>query len=140
MAAFALDPADLAALAQQLKPIIQAAVQDAFDAKLAQAAKAHPEYADKYNNPYGSEEAFAAAARRKEFPTFRLMRRVTARWADVLKAIEAKKHDPKPAVRKAKPETAGADQEQEAEPDVDIEAMVNDALKAPAASAQRGSK
>lgn len=52
------------------------------------AAKAPPKYADKDRNPYGSERAFLDAARRGEFPTFRVVRRVTAMWAEVEAALE----------------------------------------------------
>jgi hypothetical protein len=49
-----------------------------------------PRYADALSNPLGSPRAFADAARRGDFPTFRRCRRVTALWLDVEAWIESR--------------------------------------------------
>jgi hypothetical protein len=49
-----------------------------------------PRYADAESNPLGSARAFADAARRGDFPTFRRSRRVTAKWSDVEAWIESR--------------------------------------------------
>lgn len=49
-----------------------------------------PRYADAKDNPLGSARAFADAARRGDFPTFRRSRRVTALWTDVEAWIQSR--------------------------------------------------
>jgi hypothetical protein len=75
-----LSDADLDRLAARLAPRLAAAL-----------APAHPEWADKDHNPYGSERAFLDVARRGDFKSFRRNRRITARWVDVAAAIESSK-------------------------------------------------
>jgi hypothetical protein len=53
-------------------------------------APAAPKYADALHNPLGSPRAFADAARRGDFTTFRRSRRVTAYWCDVERWIESR--------------------------------------------------
>jgi hypothetical protein len=60
-----------------------------------------PEWADKDHNPYGSERAFLDAARRREFPTFTVRRRVTAEWSHVVEAIQKKRREKKGAEERA---------------------------------------
>lgn len=73
---------ELRALAARLAPL----VAEQLGPLLGQSSV--PRYADKDDNPYGRQRAFLDAARRKDFATFRLCRRVTALWADVERAIE----------------------------------------------------
>ena len=56
----------------------------------ADAPAVTPRYADARDNPLGSPRAFADAARRGDFPTFRRSRRVTALWCDVAAWIESR--------------------------------------------------
>ncbi len=89
-------------------------IAKAVAAKLAAPPAAHPEWADKLRNPYGSERAFLDAARRGDFKTFRRATRITARWVDVAAAIELTRG----AGRRLKPGRS--------EPDVDIDKLVAD--------------
>jgi hypothetical protein len=65
-------------LAAELAPLLVAMM----------GAPTSPRYADAKDNPYGSERAFKEAARNGEFPTFLRVRRTTALWTDVERAIE----------------------------------------------------
>jgi hypothetical protein len=75
--------------------LLELGLVDLVAAKLAAhtaaAAPSPPRYADGDNNPMGSARAFLDAGRRGDFPTFRVARKVTALWSDVLASIEAKK-------------------------------------------------
>ncbi len=56
-----------------------------------------PRYADGRNNPFDSERAFLEAARRGDFETFLVSRRVTALWSDVERYIESRTRPARPA-------------------------------------------
>jgi hypothetical protein len=65
------------------------------------AASTATRYADSLDNPLGSARAFADAARRGDFPTFRKSRRVTALWTDVetwIQSRPAKRRGPGDAI------------------------------------------
>jgi hypothetical protein len=77
---------DYTRLAEHLMPRLNAVIEAAVERTLS--GRAHPEWADKFSNPYGSERAFLEAARRCEFKTFRRNRRITAAWTDAVAAIK----------------------------------------------------
>ena len=96
------------------RALIREGLPHAIAAQMA-PPNAHPEWADKLCNPYGSERAFLDAARRGEFKTFRRSRRITAMWVDVANVI---KHT-RGAGAKPRPSASS-------EPDVDIGKLVEE--------------